>query len=204
MGLYAALEVADRYGFILPTRRMVDAIFEQSVFRFVPRPMPAGPQMRSTAYYLQHNRTIKDQRTACGIPPGALVSGHKKDVVLTNELMRVGGRVAIYGWHRPSGVPIQPLTTVHRADYADYSHGIRLVGSTVLLNGQPRSVFDVLEDSKTAGVLSDEGPIRRVRQLMALRRPTQRHEVEPEPILQALTFSQNFPSGKPYLSDEGP
>ncbi len=203
MSLYAALEVADRYGFVLPTKKMVDAIFRHSAFRFSPNPLPAGPQMRSTACYVKHNRKIKDQGRSSGYPPGALVSGHKKDLVLTNRLTQTGGRVAIYGWHRPSGVPIQPLTTVHRADYADYSHGVRLVGSILMIDGQPRSVFDVLENSKTAGILSDEGPIRNVRQIMALRRPAQGREAAPEPVLQASTLPQRF-LPESVIPPEGP
>jgi hypothetical protein len=204
MSLYAALEVADRYGFTLPTRKMVDAIFKQSVFRFAPIPLPAGPQMRSTDYYVTHNRKIKEQGLAGGSSPASLVSGHKKDVVLTNRLTRNGGRVAIYGWHRPTGVPIQPLTTVHRADYADYSHGIRLVGSTMLLNGKPQSIFDVLENSRNAGILTDEGPIHKARQIMALRRPAPGQPVGPSLIMQASAFPQRLPPGNPHFSNESP
>ena len=169
MALSTAVEIADRYGFILPTKKMVDAIYQQSAFHFTPEPIPPGPQMRSTAYYVKHNRKIMKQRQALCCPPDALVSGHKKDIVLTNRLARAPGKIAIYGWHRLSGVPIQPLSTVHRADYADYSHGVRLVSETVLIDGEPRSIYEVLNDPRLAPVLSDEGPIRAARQLMAFR-----------------------------------
>ena len=91
---------------------------------------------------------------------GELVSGDKKDVVITNRLAVNLGRIAIYGWHRGPGEPIQPLSTVHGANYADYSHGIRLVSEMALINGKLRSVYDILRDSSAAKVLSDEGPIR--------------------------------------------
>ncbi len=171
MSLYTAAEIAVRLGFILPTKKMVDAVFEQSAFHFRPEPMPAGPQMRSTAYYSMHDQKIKRQRLALGCPLDTLVSGDKKDLVLTSRLDRPDGRVAIYGWHRPSGVPIQPLSTVHGAWYADYSHGVRLVAETVLIDGRPRSVYDVLEDPALAGLLSGEGPIRDARRLMAIQAP---------------------------------
>ncbi len=118
---------------------------------------------------------IKEQRVALGCPLGALISGHKKDVVLTNRLSEILGRVAIYGWHRLSGIPIQPLTVVHGANYADYSHGIRLVSNVVLIDGKPRSIYEVLEDPKLATILSDEGPIRKILQLMGIHHssPTQ-------------------------------
>jgi hypothetical protein len=169
MALSTAKEVANRFGFILPTKKMVDAIFQQSAFHFTPKPMPAGPQMRSMAYYLEHNRKINRQRLSLGCPLGALVSGHKKDVVLTNRLAQNRDKIAIYGWHNPSGTPIQSLTTIHGAGYADYSHGIRLVSSIVLLDGKPSSIYEILEDPKLASLLSDEGAIRVVHQFVTLR-----------------------------------
>jgi hypothetical protein len=169
MSLGTAAEIAKRYGFFLPTRKIVDALFAQSAFHLAPEPMPPGPRMRSTAYYWEHNQRIQKQRLALGFPLGALISGHKKDVVMTNRLVPGQGKIAIYGWHRPSGVPIQPLSTVHGAGYADYSHGIRLISDQMFLNGEPRLCYEVLEDPGTAEVLSDEGVIRQVRSLMTAR-----------------------------------
>ncbi len=42
--------------------------------------------MRSTEYYRVHNEKIEGQSRTLGITQGALVSGHKKDVVVTNLL----------------------------------------------------------------------------------------------------------------------
>ena len=159
MNLHTAAAIANRFGFILPTKKMVDAIYLQSRFHFVPQPLPAGPQMRSTEYYWTHNKMIEKQAHALGVLLGELVSGHKKDVVMTNLLANKVGRIAIYGWHRGPGQPIQPLSTLHGANYADYSHGIRLISQIALIDGKVRSVYDVLRDSTTARVLSYEGPI---------------------------------------------
>ena len=160
MNLHTAVAIADRFGFILPTKKMVDAIYLQSRHHLAPQPLPAGPQMRSTAYYWTHNQMIEDQAHALGVRLGELVSGDKKDVVMTNRLASNVGRIAIYGWHRGPGQPIQPLSTVHGANYADYSHGIRLISEMALIDGKLRSVYDILHDSLTANVLSSEGPIR--------------------------------------------
>jgi len=168
MSWYAATAIAVKFGFILPTKKMVDAIFEQSDVHLSPAPMPPGPQMRSLAYFSEHNRRVKEQRDVLCCPLDALISGHKKDVVLTNRLGETLGRVAIYGWHRLSGIPIQPLTIVHGANYADYSHGIRLVSDVVLIDGEPRSIYEILEDPKLATIVSDEGPIRKVLQFMGI------------------------------------
>ena len=160
MNLHTAAAVADRFGFALPTKKMVDAIYDQSHYRFTPQPLPAGPQMTSTGYYRTHNSLIDEQSQGRGFQVGALVSGHKKDVVLTNRLITHPGQIAIYGWHRGIGDPIQPLSTVHGAGYADYSHGIRLVSRITMIDGKLRPVSEVLLDSAVAPVLSDEGPIR--------------------------------------------
>jgi hypothetical protein len=159
MDLHTAAAIAGRFGFILPTKKMVDAIYLQSRYRLVPQTLPAGPQMRSTAYYSTHNQMIEDQANVLGVRLGQLISGDKKDVVITNRLAVHVGRIAIYGWHRKSGQPIQPLSTVHGANYADYSHGIRLISKMAMIDGKLRSISDILHDSSTARVFSDEGPI---------------------------------------------
>jgi len=159
MNLYTAESVASHFGFILPTKKIVDAIYAQSTYHLSPQPMAAGPQMRSTEYYRAHNQMIQDQLHARDIPLGNLISGHKKDVVVTNRLANNEGKIAIYGWHRAPGDPIQPLSTVHGAFYADYSHGIRLISDIVLIDGKRESIYDVLRDPLLAGVLSYEGPI---------------------------------------------
>jgi hypothetical protein len=159
MNLHTALAIAERFGFVLPTRKMVDAIYLQSRHRLVPQPLPAGDQMRSTQYYWAHNELIDGQAQTLGAQLGELVSGDKKDVVLTNRLAQHLGRIAIYGWHRAAGQPIQPLSTVHGANYADYSHGIRLVSRWAMIDGKPKLVREILRDPSTAQALSDEGPI---------------------------------------------
>jgi hypothetical protein len=167
MNLYTARTVADRFHCVFPTRKMVDAIYEQAAYHYTPQPLPAGPQMRSTEYYRRHNGMIGKQSEERGIPSGPLVAGHKKDIVLTNRLARNPGQIAIYGWHRGTADPIQPLSTVHGAGYADYSHGIRLVSQTVLVDGSRRSLDDVLRDPVFARTLSDEGPLRDLLDLWA-------------------------------------
>jgi hypothetical protein len=167
MNLYTATAIIVRLGFVLPTKKIVDAIYDQSAYHLKPQPMPAGPQMRSTEYYRIHNEMIEGQSRALGIPVGELVSGDKKDVVITNLLARKPDRIAIYGWHRSTGAAIQPLSIWHGARYADYSHGIRLVSDVAILNGELRSIQGILQDSSLAKVLSDEGPIRGLWQLTA-------------------------------------
>ncbi len=159
MGLPAAAAVAARMGFLLPTTKMVDAIYDQALVRLAPAPMPPTSAMESTDYFLRHNRTVEDQRDAAAETRDALTAGQKKDIVLSNRLRSKPGRVAIYGWHRTNGKPIQPLSTVHGKNYADYSHGVRLVSMTAYVDGQPRSLAEILQDPRLAPSVNSEGPI---------------------------------------------
>ncbi|MDZ7709871.1 MAG: hypothetical protein U5K36_07230 [Roseovarius sp.] len=167
LGLRAATRIGDAFNMLLPTPRMVDLIYRGADVRLSPRPMPAGPQMRSTDYLMQHDATVDNQRRRAGAAPGTLISGHKKDVVLTTRLAAMPGRVAIYGWHRANGQPIQPLSTVHGAGYADYSHGVRLVSRTAFLDGKPVDLRSLMASPLYAGLLSDEGPVTGPRLRMA-------------------------------------
>jgi len=169
MGLPAATRIAARFDMALPTPPMVDAIHRQATTRLPPAPMTPGAQMASTDYVLRHNATIEGQRQGRGAL-GHLVSGHKKDLVLTNRLTRTPGRVAIYGWHRADGRPIQPLSTVHGRNYADYSHGVRLIAQTAYVDGRPMDLSTLLADRRYAAILTgDDGPIATRQLLAALR-----------------------------------
>ena len=59
-----------------------------------------------------------------------------------------------------NGRAIQPLSTVHGAQYADYSHGIRLISRTAYVNGRAVDLATLLGDGELAGLISDERPIR--------------------------------------------
>jgi hypothetical protein len=102
---------------------------------------------------------VRAQRQAAAAQPAVLTAGHKKDLVITRQLWSTPGRVAIYGWHRSDGKPIQSLSTVHGARYADYSHGVRLVSQTLFVDGRPARLLDVLADPQLGPLLSDEGPL---------------------------------------------
>ena len=167
MRLATALEVASRYGFLLPTRRIVDAIYRQSSIKLSPQPLPASDEMRSAHYYRRHNELVQAQRANRTTAGDTLLAGDKKDLVLTSLLWSRPDRVAIYGWHRPDGRPIQPLSTVHDKRYADYSHGVRLVSQTAYVDGEPRSLLRLLQDPAYAPLLSDEGPLPRLGELIA-------------------------------------
>ena len=156
---YTAQRIADRLDCILPTTRIVDEIYRNAAVKRTPSPIPPSPAMTTVPVFLRHNETVLAQPREQ--PLGALVAGHKKDVVVANKVFASPGKVAIYGWHQPDGTPIQPLYTRHSASWVDYSHGIRLVRRRV--NGMPKPIDEVLADPRLAPLLSDEGVIQRTR-----------------------------------------
>lgn len=155
LGLPAAARIAGAFDMTLPTPRMVDAIYAQAGVKLSPAPMTPGSQMSTTGYFVTHNATIEGQLQG----RRGLVGGHKKDVVMASRMASAPGRVAIYGWHQKGGAPIQPVSTVHGANYADYSHGIRLVSKTAYLNGKAVSLDDLLASSRYAYLLNTDGPM---------------------------------------------
>ena len=157
--------IADQLDCMLPTRKMVDAIYAAAEVKLVPAPIPPSAAMTSVPLFQQHNKVISTQRNATigQSPISALVAGHKKDVVITPRLATNINKVAIYGWHQTNGVPIQPLYLGHKATWVDYSHGIRLVPQRMILNGETTTVSRVLADSELAVLLSDEGVITNAR-----------------------------------------
>ena len=158
-----AQRIANKLQCNLPTKKMVDDIYVAAAVKLRPQPIPPSDAMVTVPVFKQHNDSVwqlrKEQIDVH--PLGALVGGHKKDVVVTNKINNPTptGKVAIYGWHQLNGMPIQPLYTGHADTWADYSHGIRLVQLAMKVDGTDKTVTEVLNDPNLAGLLSDEGLI---------------------------------------------
>jgi hypothetical protein len=88
-----------------------------------------------------------------------LITGIKKDVVLSPRIFERPNRLAIYGWRQLDGRPIQPLTIVHSDRYVDYSHGVRLIRNAVQINGEMMTISELLADPERCALVSDEGPM---------------------------------------------
>jgi len=151
-----AAELAAHLDCSLPTPRMVDEIHRAAAVQLTPRPFPPGPAMTTMTEFARHSELVRKQ-----VPDdsrGALLAGHKKDLVLTPRMLSAPGKVAIYGWHQADGAVIQPLHLGHSDSWVDYSHGVRLVANPLTLDGKPASLTAVLTDPVLAELLSSEGP----------------------------------------------
>lgn len=153
-----AKKVGDLFGAALPTKKMSQQIWASAPVKLAP--IPNGPPydetMQTSATMIAHNTKI--QKVLPSNAPGHIVTGHKKDVVYCTHLLQDSSRVAIYGWFYPTGQAIQGLNPVsHDKLYKDYSHGIRMVNRSMLLNGTVIDYFDLLKDPAHTSLISDEG-----------------------------------------------
>lgn len=152
-----ARRLAEAAGCVLPTPRMSDEIWRAAEVKLQPRPLISAREAWTT--FVAHNTIIQEQRRS--VPNGPIIAGIKKDIVICRDLADRPDRVAIYGWHRDDGKPIQPLSLVHASRYVDYSHGVRLVWRMAEVDGKPCDVAEVMRDPKLAYLFSDEGPVDR-------------------------------------------
>lgn len=155
-----AQKVADMLKCSLPTRKISDKIFKQAAVKLTPQPIPPSRAMITVPVFEKHNLMIRQQRenSLQNFPLGSLVSGNKKDVVISNKIYTpdMKSRVVIYGWHKTDGKAIQPLYNGHTSDHVDYSHGIRLIQNKVWVNGKKSTLRAVLGSETLHPLLSDE------------------------------------------------
>jgi hypothetical protein len=148
----AAQRIADSFSCFLPTRKMVDDIYKAAKIKLEPVPLYAFRD--STPIMWHHHLIVEGQRKG----RKGLIAGIQKDVVISGKITRdpKPDRVAIYGWHKLDGKPIQPLYTGHVHWWVDYSQGIRLIWRKIKVNGKWMDYVDVLKDPVLQRLLCDE------------------------------------------------
>lgn len=167
-----AQTIANHFGCLLPTKRIVDKIYAAGTIVVEPvtyapkKSDPHTPGRTATAAYIITNNainlSIKGLRPAGYDLEKELVVGHKKDIVLTNQLLTKPSNVAIYGWHQKSkrGVPIQGLNAVdHSNSYVDYSHGVRMISRECLVNGAPTPLEEAYKHPLYGPMLTGDKPL---------------------------------------------
>ena len=148
----AAQQIADSFNCFLPTRKIVDDIYKAAKVKLEPVPMYAFRDSTPTMWH--HHLIVEGQRKG----RKGLIAGIQKDVVITGKISRDArpNRLAIYGWHKPDGKPIQPLYTGHVNWYVDYSQCIRLIYRNIKVDGKWMDYIDVMKDPVLSKLLCDE------------------------------------------------
>lgn len=136
--------IADSLGLVLSNSKICDAVYQQAKVKLEPLPLTEDREQFST--FVAHNTLIEQQRKG----RKGLIAGIKKDVVSTEKLRGTNGKLALYGWHKLDGKPIQPAFTGHAEYYVDYSHGIRFVYPYLFVGKKKISFDDAFNDSLIA------------------------------------------------------
>jgi len=155
-----AQKVADLTNCSLPTKKLVDKIYQAATIKLVPQPIPPSKAMTTVPIFLAHSDSISVQLLPYKSShlQSSLTAGHKKDVIISNKIYgEKTPRVVIYGWHKMDGKPIQPVYNKHTNTWADYSHGIRLVLKMVMLNNKKISLKKLLANPTKSLLVSDDG-----------------------------------------------
>lgn len=150
----------------LPTKKIVDTLYQRAEIKLVPQPIPPTRAMTTVPVFIAHSAVISRQLApySHGHTNGVLTAGHKKDLIISNKIYtEKTAKVVIYGWHQPNGKPIQPVYNKHTNLWADYSHGVRFISEKVMLiNGSKESKSSVAKvlSGDLHYLLSDEGAIK--------------------------------------------
>lgn len=181
-----AQRIADELNCILPTTLICDKVWEQASAHASPCLQPADPAVRKAAGYptcpdgstsmsdtpamLRHSKEVSAKRAG----QAGLLCNVGKHWVITNRLLNKSPETAAnYGWFdesaphaSASGLKLwQPLSTAHNDAHTDYSQvQSRLVSTRMLVDGEPRSIFDVGRDPELCGLVSSEGIVKVWRQ----------------------------------------
>jgi hypothetical protein len=157
MNPYTSQRIATLFGASLVTSKISDHIYANAELKLTPfNYVPVGNQNELVAKFEAHNNEIEKQMELASGKNGQLVAGIKKDIILSSRIANQPGKVVIYGWHKPGGVPIQPVYSGHIWWYVDYSHGIRLINNQVLIDGKPYLLSNLLQDPVMYRVFSNE------------------------------------------------
>jgi hypothetical protein len=162
-----AQRVADRFGAMLPTKKLVDTIWRAATVKVEPRPMNYRPLAGDDVRVIAQHEAIVDGQVAGRT---GLIDGPLKNYIVGRALTTPAavGKQYLYGWHRLNGEPIQPVFGGHSARFSDYAAGTRLISKTAYLNGQPVALESLFASPQYAPMINESG----VLPANALRYPT--------------------------------
>lgn len=167
-----AQSIMNLRGWLLPTPWLVFQIWRAAPAKLEPQGMVPNVGA-SMAQFVAHSTMLDGRIAALDIGPEVLRAGLKKSVVVDPM---VPGNVTIFGWYRPPPAPdvfddhrglnapnrqpVQPIGDNHSALYIDYSHGIRCIGPTAIVDGEPMATVDLYQHPTLSRLVSNRGPVR--------------------------------------------
>lgn len=152
---YAAQRVADLTGTLLPTSRLVHAIFEDADETPTAHPFPPSDRMVHNSVFAEHNEIMLQNRPSPH--DGRLYAGDRKNVIIHRNSL-ANENVTIYGFYRADDTPWQNPYSGHDYAYSDYSHAVRLLGDYVEIDGQRFPLSQALRSETLGPLLTNDGP----------------------------------------------
>jgi hypothetical protein len=162
-----AIEIADTFGYSLPTEKISDIIFKYSEIKIRPAPRTISS---SGIACVQHSRDVDAYIRAIDSTPDQLIADVGKDWIIHPGAKK--NLACNFGWHIETnkntwnGIKlhktkefenlkvIQPASFVHTRDHSDYSQTIRLVSRDVIIEDQYYDLFDIISDPQFYTIIS--------------------------------------------------
>jgi len=156
----SAERLARQMGWLLPTRKIVDAIWEAPGtvrLAMTGRTPREGETRNAMRLWLEANAA--DAR-AVGDRDGTIVAGHRKSYTVGRASLAEPGNDVIYDGRDAAGNRIQTVENnhSHALGYVDYSQVPRFLAADMEVDGGWRRVADVAADPELAGLVSHNGP----------------------------------------------
>jgi hypothetical protein len=176
--------LAKRLNLSLPTKAVVDAIWDEagkkpgdnnglvgtqlSLTDYTRDLKKDGPYVDSFGWSVRHSLDVDSQLREQNRPPGTLVAGHQKEMVVTadasNRNSPYFGLLHFYGFYDqvgPNGHPVQ-TSPAHSTTWTEYSLGIRYASQMVTFTdnrGQRRvmSMNEAINNPETSRSLNRVG-----------------------------------------------
>jgi lysophospholipase L1-like esterase len=218
--------LAEKFNCVMPTKKIVDQIhvnakqvpmklYNDIVQRLgVPQeeayPMQRDPKtgqmvpgqngnlMMSNSFYQTQDELTNEALAKAGHKLGDIVSGIKKELVITESQLN-SGRLCFYGGLNPSGSFYQTGGVgPHEQTYADYSHGSRLISRYVEVDGKKMDMASLMADPNLYKLVSDE----RISNAMAFYRRAGDQVPAGPPVVEPSTGGPTV--GTPSVSPLGP
>lgn len=159
---------ADALDASLITTKISDLAYQQANVKLGVTVLPAGPDMVTTLKSKTWNEAVEKKRNG----QEGLVRDCGKAWILSNQLGLHPNQAINYGFydaHAPYankfGIKMwQTLGTRHDSAHTDYSQTLIVMSNACQVDGQEMKVVDVMKDPALCGLVSDEGPLKFVRQ----------------------------------------
>ena len=151
-----AQRLATLFNATLPTSKISDMAWESAEIKMNPQPIAWDNANITVPVFKSHNATIEEQRLTFGKNLSTAIAGHKKDIIISNNIASNQNKLYIYGWHYQNGDPIQSISGAHDNQYVDYSHGVRIVNQEIMIDGELAKVRNILRDANLYKLISNE------------------------------------------------